>query len=99
MRSWARRAAAFLGSTEPQTLEVTDDGQAEPWHLAALPGAGRGLIGLRERVYLSGGEFEAGRRPGGGWRVMARFPAEAGLADTAPTGTPAAANVPAPAPS
>jgi signal transduction histidine kinase len=42
----------------------------------ALPGAGRGLIGLRERVILSGGEFDAGPRLGGGWRVMARFPME-----------------------
>jgi signal transduction histidine kinase len=67
-------------------LEVTDDGPrctAGPSHHPperrrpqALPGAGRGLIGLRERVIVHGGEFDAGRRPGGGWRVMARFPAE-----------------------
>jgi signal transduction histidine kinase len=100
----ARTVVTVTHGPDELTLEVTNDGQAEPGHSAALPGAGRGLIGLRERVYLSGGEFEAGRRPGGGWRVMARFPAEAGLAgavpaDTAPTGAPAEANAPAPAPS
>ena len=65
------------------TLEVTDDGPrcpadpSEQLNPGALPGGGRGLIGLRERVNLCGGDFEAGRLPRGGWRVMARFPVEA----------------------
>jgi signal transduction histidine kinase len=55
---------------------------ATPAHPSAGPGTGRGLLGLRERVALYGGEFDAGRRPGGGWRVRARLcdsplPAEA----------------------
>ncbi len=69
------------------TVEVTDDGPpgrpAGPsacsrpaGRLADIPGTGRGLLGLRERVILHGGEFDAGPRPGGGWRVMGRFPAE-----------------------
>jgi signal transduction histidine kinase len=92
-------------------LEVTDDGPrcpAEPsphprerQRPAALPGTGRGLIGLRERVMLSGGEFDAGRRPRGGWRVMARFPAQEPLGSvtgaTGATGAAGAAALPDPA--
>ncbi|MEW9551117.1 sensor histidine kinase [Nonomuraea sp. NPDC050783] len=50
-------------------VEVTDDGtrgRARPY--------GHGLTGLRERVRLSGGEFEAGARPVRGFRVLARLP-------------------------
>lgn len=69
-------------------VEVTDDGAAgrvaaqshgPVGTLRAMPGSGRGLLGLRERVLLYGGELDAGSRPGGGWRVRARFPHEPSL--------------------
>ena len=55
-------------------VEVSDNGQGT----AAGLGTRRGLIGLRERAAVFGGQFEAGRDPDGGWKVRASFP-------TAPT--------------
>jgi len=43
---------------------------------SANPGAGRGLMGLRERVAVYGGDLDARRRLGGGYRVRARIPLE-----------------------
>jgi signal transduction histidine kinase len=52
-------------------VEVVDDGRtAAP----GAAGAGQGIVGLRERVALLGGELETGRRAGGGFRVAARLP-------------------------
>jgi signal transduction histidine kinase len=60
-------------------IKVSDDGRPAGPRAAygqpAGPG-GRGLIGLRERIALYHGEFDAGPRPGGGWRVSARIPLE-----------------------
>ena len=39
-------------------------------------GGGHGLFGMRERVRLFGGRFEAGEWAGGGFRVHARLPLE-----------------------
>jgi signal transduction histidine kinase len=51
------------------TVRVTDDGQAT----ACNPG-GHGIKGMRERVAMYDGTFEAGPRPDGGFAVTARFP-------------------------
>ena len=51
-------------------LEVVDDGAPTPDAAAT----GQGLIGMRERVALLGGELETGQRGGGGFRVAARLP-------------------------
>jgi len=54
------------------TIEVTDDGAGIP-AAGAQPG-GQGLVGMRERVAIFGGELLAGPRPGGGFAVRARLP-------------------------
>ncbi len=58
----------------PETVAVTVEDDATV-HAPAGQGAGRGLLGIRERVGLYGGTVESGPRPAGGWRVHAEFPA------------------------
>jgi signal transduction histidine kinase len=55
-------------------ITVTDDGG--PAGYGPRGTGGRGMIGLRERLGLYGGELDAGPRPGGGWRVRASIPLE-----------------------
>jgi signal transduction histidine kinase len=59
-------------------LEVVDDGAGRLVTVGgpAVPVAsgGHGLIGMRERVAVHGGEFSAGPRLGGGWQVRAVVP-------------------------
>jgi len=54
-------------------LSVTDDGAGTDDPLARRR-AGFGLLGMRERVALFGGQLVAGRRPEGGYRVEASLP-------------------------
>ncbi|MEV4205576.1 sensor histidine kinase [Nocardia salmonicida] len=57
-------------------VEVTDSGgvpaQVSPG--AEIPGAGMGLVGMRERVAVLGGTLSAGRLDDGRWRVRADLP-------------------------
>ena len=53
-------------------LEIADDGRAK----AKNGGQGHGLIGMRERVGVYGGDFDAGPRTGGGYAVRVRLPLE-----------------------
>ncbi|MER6567179.1 histidine kinase [Streptomyces sp. NPDC001093] len=55
-------------------VEITDRGRGR----GRTPGNGYGLAGLRERVTLLHGEFHAGPRTGGGFRVSARLPVTGG---------------------
>lgn len=53
------------------TIEISDDGHGAS---GSTDGSRNGITGMRERVSLLGGEFDAGPRPEGGFRVRARIP-------------------------
>jgi signal transduction histidine kinase len=53
-------------------VEVTDDGRGAA-ALGPTPG-GHGLLGMRERVELWGGDLSVGPAEAGGYRVRAHLP-------------------------
>jgi signal transduction histidine kinase len=53
-------------------LEVADDGNGP----ATSNGHGHGLVGIRERVNIYGGEMSAGAAPAGGFLLTARLPVD-----------------------
>ena len=58
-------------------LRVTDEGGRRSVSGTAGGGScepGRGIVGMRERCGLLGGELTAGPVPGGGFEVRARLP-------------------------
>ena len=61
------------GGLPPERLSAPLGQHGRP-HIARAYGTGHGILGMRERVSLCGGEFTAGPRPGQGFEVIAHFP-------------------------
>ena len=67
----ARAAVHVRYGPDCLELEITDDGAGAP---AEVPGGGHGLAGIRERVSLYGGKFDASTQRGGGFAVRVLLP-------------------------
>ncbi|MER5743414.1 sensor histidine kinase [Streptomyces sp. NPDC002225] len=67
---------------ERLTITVEDDGSDGPRR--PHPGAGHGLIGMRERAAAIGGRLRAGPRPEGGFTVTAELPLRPGRSRPGP---------------
>jgi signal transduction histidine kinase len=66
----ARARVLLRYDSDELELEIADDGLGT----GDGSGSGQGLIGMRERISVYGGELQAGRRPEGGYVLRARLP-------------------------
>jgi signal transduction histidine kinase len=57
-------------------LRVTDNGRGAAERLSNGSAGGHGLVGMRERVAMFGGDLKSGPLPGGGYEVQATLPLE-----------------------
>ena len=67
----ARATVHLRYGSDSLELEIVDDGQGGSKRTS---GGGHGLVGMRERVALYGGRFDASRRPSGGFAIRVVLP-------------------------
>ncbi len=68
--------ATVLLRWDPDALiiDIRDTGRGVPAAGAQVPSSGHGLVGMRERAILAGGELTTGPLRNGGFQVRARLP-------------------------
>ena len=70
----APQVSVRIAPSAPGVIDVVVDNAPGASPLtAAGPGAGHGLLGMRQRVEIWHGTLESGPRPDGGWRVHAQL--------------------------
>ncbi|WP_050515557.1 sensor histidine kinase [Streptomyces rimosus] len=82
----ARVAVAIAYRSAALTVRVTNTAPDRP--VAPSPGAGHGLLGMRERTAMLGGELATGPTPDGGYEVTAILPTGAPAPGPAPSAHP-----------
>ena len=75
VRHAGQTAGTITVRYSPDDLSIQIDNDGGAVHLnGETAGGGNGILGMRERATALGGELEAGPRPTGGFRVLARLP-------------------------
>ncbi len=77
----ARAVVRVRFSTGALELEISDTGRGPAPAHGGTDVPGQGLVGMRERLAVYGGELQTGRARGGGFEVRARIP----LRETVPS--------------
>lgn len=72
----ARTTVGIRYTDEAVFVVVDDEGPARQGPVPVPSPPAHGLVGMRERVAIYGGDFEAGFRSSGGFRIAARLPFE-----------------------
>jgi signal transduction histidine kinase len=70
----ARALVRVTFTTGALELEISDTGRGPALADCDTDATGHGLVGMRERLVLYGGELQTGRARGGGFKVRARIP-------------------------
>jgi signal transduction histidine kinase len=70
----ARALVRVTFSADCLQLEIIDTGRGSLRRNASDEAVGHGLVGMRERLSLYGGDLRTGRRSGGGFQVLASIP-------------------------